>query len=891
MAIIRNLKKDFDEGRMDGLRSISFNDTGTEAPYITKSAGSSSNEITRRIDDTARMVKMLTDKPGITHLAKEAVLKQSEISRKLETNLKYQNGSAAGNFLRRVGSTVAHVAKVAASTVAQVPVNGTGTHFVRGFFKQTYLQENGIFNSGVYGSTYALNGAPVPTTELSSTSKVSTFNSTPKPEDLGILHIGIEGDVRLNSSHRRFTSNRYSDEKAFITPNTSTSERIQYASKGISIDSSYPGQRNSTAASFTLGSSNSGYIPGDLPLDLTSRYNKYDEYSSFTGTEPSVNFGRVKLQMPIPTGQSLGFKNTTAPPGALGRSSSFSPDEKDVIETENDISAYNSALPYIGTSTKDNVVNVKSAAPVATTFKRNSTATKKDLGISNKEVEGDEFEQINTSTYTSGSTYTTFSTLENRLNSSVGKPVNGATGSRQTTAELGSFGVTNINPTGEFIQGLTGKEVNVFSIGRTQTTQSTANNILSVQPDNTPYTSKRRIPLKGESLLTSYTVPLFEITTQDTQVYNSEGITGEGIDYYFNGFEYTGKNTEDLRNLIKNKPRVVSEQPLGLVPENTNKGNIIDLSGIQTAIKFANNALPKYQGKNSSIEYGAFDVAGAEGEGKIKHFIQDFRVTGSKNPYRVGDDLRESKTYDFDYSSKTIDKDKRVNMGNPGLSSRNRTDYSKDSEFTYDKLNALDVSDTKLDGDGDSRDLIQLEFGIITPENKNYYLGFRAFLDTFDDSFTGTWNSSKYLGRADSFFSYNGFDRTINIGFKIAAQSRQEMKNLYRKVATLASVTAPTYGNGQFMRGSLAKVTVGDYIYQQPGIIESVTYTWQKDYPWEISFQNPENEGASDQILPHVLDVAVTFKVIHDFLPTTGKVPFITNQSAAAAGGKKVPYF
>jgi hypothetical protein len=67
------------------------------------------------------------------------------------------------------------------------------------------------------------------------------------------------------------------------------------------------------------------------------------------------------------------------------------------------------------------------------------------------------------------------------------------------------------------------------------------------------------------------------------------------------------------------------------------------------------------------------------------------------------------------------------------------------------------------------------------------------------------------------------------------------MKPLYRKAATLASVTAPTYGeNGRFMRGSIAKVTVGDYIYEQPGIIESVQYTWQKDYPWEISFQNPE---------------------------------------------------
>ena len=105
------------------------------------------------------------------------------------------------------------------------------------------------------------------------------------------------------------------------------------------------------------------------------------------------------------------------------------------------------------------------------------------------------------------------------------------------------------------------------------------------------------------------------------------------------------------------------------------------------------------------------------------------------------------------------------------------------------------------------------------------------------------------------------------------------MKPLYRKAATLASVTAPSYGEGgRFMRGALAKVTVGDYLYKQPGIIESVQYTWQTDYPWEISFQNPEiGDSKGDQILPHVLDVNITFKVIHDFLPETGMLPFITN--------------
>ena len=259
-------------------------------------------------------------------------------------------------------------------------------------------------------------------------------------------------------------------------------------------------------------------------------------------------------------------------------------------------------------------------------------------------------------------------------------------------------------------------------------------------------------------------------------------------------------------------------------------------------------------------------------ENKPAGAIQDFR--------EVKEDL---KSYSLNYGDPLINKETRVGLGNQGKIGRVRTSYTDVDIDTVDKINNLDVSTNKsLNGITENRDLIQLEFQIITPED-THYLAFRAFLDTFDDSFNGSWNSNKYLGRAESFYTYSGFERSINIGFKIAAASSVEMEPLYRKAATLASVTAPTYGEGgRFMRGSIAKVTVGDYIYEQPGIIESVNYTWQKNYPWEISFQNPEGNERT-QVLPHVLDVSLSFKVIHDFLPETGIVPLITNHRPISA--------
>ena len=229
-----------------------------------------------------------------------------------------------------------------------------------------------------------------------------------------------------------------------------------------------------------------------------------------------------------------------------------------------------------------------------------------------------------------------------------------------------------------------------------------------------------------------------------------------------------------------------------------------------------------------------------------------------------------SNTYNLDYSSDKIIKEKRVNLGNQGKK-RNLTDYTSIDADTIDRINALDVQNEYIVGLGQARDLIKFTFEIITPE-KSYYLAFRAFLDQFSDSFAGDWSSTKYIGRAEDFYTYNGFTRQVSLGFKIAAATRFEMDPLYKKITTLASVTAPTYGGSEskFMRGTIARVTVGDYLYNVPGIIDSVEFSWQTDYPWEINMQGPEGKETTMPVVPHLLDCNVNFKPIHDFLPVAG---------------------
>ena len=258
-----------------------------------------------------------------------------------------------------------------------------------------------------------------------------------------------------------------------------------------------------------------------------------------------------------------------------------------------------------------------------------------------------------------------------------------------------------------------------------------------------------------------------------------------------------------------------------------------------------------------------------------------------------------------DGETRTYHRESRVGLGNPGrrLTPKEKKQIKTDKgEIKYslylpdkiDKINALDVhkvTDGKFSG-FPYRDMIRFRFEAIdndTPEGEDMHsdtMVFRAFLDDLSDNFAAEHNNFKYNGRGEEFYTYKGFKRSISLSFKIAAQSRHEMMPLYRKLNFLVSNTAPDYhpDSGR-MRTPYMRMTVGHWMNRTPGVLNSVNLKWQKDYPWEINIDGPEevdDSGLTQSqmlILPHVLDVSVSFTPIHNFLPQKGvKTPFILPQ-------------
>jgi len=315
--------------------------------------------------------------------------------------------------------------------------------------------------------------------------------------------------------------------------------------------------------------------------------------------------------------------------------------------------------------------------------------------------------------------------------------------------------------------------------------------------------------------------------------------------------------------------------------------------------------------------------------------IQDFRKILRAS---LGETTKEAQTATNlgatpiapNYNNKNIEI--RVNIGSklgdgPGSrANKSYASYTKGVQITdgdgrpngevvgaQDRINALPIYRSKfVDTSKPINDLVKFRIAAIDNNNPQFktFMHFRAFIDSFSDSYNASWGSVKYLGRGENFYNYNGFDRTISLSFTVAALSKPELIPMYKKLNYLASNLTPDYSPFGYMRGPLVQLTMGGYLYEQPGFITSLTYEVPQDSPWEIGINDtagdpdspytnslPRLQQLSDSTvkeLPHRINVSsFQFIPIHDFVPSKQGLGF-ANQSAdinqRKAGGDVTEY-
>jgi len=294
----------------------------------------------------------------------------------------------------------------------------------------------------------------------------------------------------------------------------------------------------------------------------------------------------------------------------------------------------------------------------------------------------------------------------------------------------------------------------------------------------------------------------------------------------------------------------------------------------QTAIK--RYYFSTTEGFSYDVSKGFFNVLGAGQGVEDRHLgntggstVSDFRNLLDINPNATRQTILSKSP---DYTTKNIEN--RVNLGDPGRKNKNVSSYTA-GLGKLDKITAMPLYQSdKGNHSGHRNDLVKFSIGIIDNKlpNQRVYIHFRAFLDSMDDNYNAEWNSFKYMGRGENFYRYNGFTRNINLGWTVPAQSKEELIPMYQKLNFLASSLTPDFSDGGYMRGNLAVLTVGGYIFEQPGIINSINYSIPTESPWEIGISDTAGFDDTVKELPHIIKVTgFSFTPIHNFVPKIQK--------------------
>ena len=216
------------------------------------------------------------------------------------------------------------------------------------------------------------------------------------------------------------------------------------------------------------------------------------------------------------------------------------------------------------------------------------------------------------------------------------------------------------------------------------------------------------------------------------------------------------------------------------------------------------------------------------------------------------------------------------------LRSDNLDQNTINNTFTPDSINAtpLYVSETvkKEDaGKNSITDIIKFNIGVIDLDSagssnppKTTWVHFKSYITSFTDNYGADWQGFKYMGRGNQFYRYKGFTRTISMGFDIAIHSKYEQAFIYDKLNYLASVCAPNYSSGGFMRGNIIKLTIGDYLNNQYGFLTGLNFSIPNDSTWDIGRGLDGKEDPNSLQLPHRISVGnFGFTPVHNFVENT----------------------
>lgn len=138
--------------------------------------------------------------------------------------------------------------------------------------------------------------------------------------------------------------------------------------------------------------------------------------------------------------------------------------------------------------------------------------------------------------------------------------------------------------------------------------------------------------------------------------------------------------------------------------------------------------------------------------------------------------------------------------------------------------------------DADSIDVL---FYVNNPENNaEERVRFRALLSGLQESVSPSYNENKYIGRYETYYTYNNIVRDTSFTLTLHAFSKEERNNIIRKMTYLSSLAYPA-DSDRYLTPLVLKFTIGQLYFKQPALIMGVNHSIEDDTSWDIDSQTP----------------------------------------------------
>jgi hypothetical protein len=174
------------------------------------------------------------------------------------------------------------------------------------------------------------------------------------------------------------------------------------------------------------------------------------------------------------------------------------------------------------------------------------------------------------------------------------------------------------------------------------------------------------------------------------------------------------------------------------------------------------------------------------------------------------------------------------------------------------------VNDRQLD-----KDEIKVIFSPIQPfTGKETPIQFLSYLTNYSENYDSDWGDTKYVGRAESFYIFKGFKKTVSLGLHVPCFNSDELTKNHAKLfklggKSLAYALAGQYNENSLLGGVIIRLTVGNYLVKSPGIITSLKFDIVDGSSWDLSKK-----------YAHILKIDIGFTVIGNELPVYESTTF-----------------